>query len=139
MLFTFNSIENFNRSYGAFERDVFMKKPFVILVYATWCGHCKMMRDDWDDAASSAKGNHNIVEIESNIYDHLVNNHASEPFAELLSKNVSGFPTILKVDKKNTTNVSDQRSKQQLDALLSPSKTKTADLLKKYSSLKNQQ
>jgi hypothetical protein len=75
------------------------------------------MRPDWEKAI--AKTNQNVVEVESTVYNHLVNNHPVNPFSKMLANNVSGFPTIAKVDKKGIlTDVSSMRSKEDLGKLL---------------------
>jgi thiol-disulfide isomerase/thioredoxin len=43
------------------------KKPIIVgLIYAEWCGHCKSMKDDWENLTTFLNGKvAKVVEIES--------------------------------------------------------------------------
>ena len=44
--------EGFESSPSSFNDDIASGKK-VVWFYAPWCGHCKTMHKDWDDAASA--------------------------------------------------------------------------------------
>jgi len=95
-VFKFDKLDSFNSSFDKFESQVFKKQPFVLLVYANWCGHCTHMRDNWDTAVKGAA--ENVVEVEFDVLKHLTDTHDDNHFVQIL-KDVKGFPSIMTVHK----------------------------------------
>jgi len=60
--------------------------------FAPWCGHCKMMKDDWDALEHVTPKNINvtILEVENTLVEHLPPH---------IRQHVIGYPTIMKIDK----------------------------------------
>ena len=69
----------------------------IVLIHnMEFCGHCKMMENDWIMArASLLQKGINVMEIHSSQVGQLSN--------ELSSVNITGVPTILKVDARGRT------------------------------------
>ena len=65
------------------------KKPWMLLHYATWCGHCNAMKDDWSKFEKQNKENINIARINA---DMIKEGHVKT------DAEVNGFPAINFVD-----------------------------------------
>jgi thiol-disulfide isomerase/thioredoxin len=66
-----------------------MNKGAVVKFYATWCGHCQSMKEEWDKFVQKTSGSVNIIDVES---EH------SDKFLKIfpkLSDAAQGFPTII--------------------------------------------
>ena len=81
--------EGFESSPSSFNDDIASGKK-VVWFYAPWCGHCKTMHKDWDDAASAVNiGENHMVKIN-------VGNKNDVEHSKIAGKyNVQSFPTIL--------------------------------------------
>lgn len=81
--------EGFESSPSSFNNDIALGKK-VVWFYAPWCGHCKTMHKDWDDAASTVNiGENHMVKIN-------IGNKDDTEHSIIASKyNVQSFPTIL--------------------------------------------
>lgn len=81
--------EGFESSPSSFNDDIASGKK-VVWFYAPWCGHCKTMHKDWDDAASSVNiGENHMVKIN-------VGNKDDTEHSKIAGQyNVKSFPTIL--------------------------------------------
>ena len=89
------SIEGFESKPSTFNTDVSKGKKLVWF-YADWCGHCKSMKEEWDNASNEVDGK--MVKI------NLGNSEDSK--TEEISKKyeIQSFPTILLLEngeKKN--------------------------------------
>ena len=67
-------------------------EPCFVKFFAPWCGHCKMMKDDWDALEHVTPKNINvtILEVENTLVEHLPPH---------IRQHVIGYPTIMKIDK----------------------------------------
>ena len=74
-----------NDSDAAKLSDSMKSNNWIVLYYANWCGHCQMMKPEWNKAASMLANddNVNVGEIESEYIPKMTT-----------SPNVVGFPTI---------------------------------------------
>ena len=108
--------------------EAFKTRPFIVLIYATWCGHCRSMRSDWEDAKRSTS--YDIVEIESSAYDVLKNEN--DIFINTISNQINGYPTICKVENKKILPFDNVRNKEEFKRFMKKHGGPTA-LLKKYS------
>ena len=81
--------EGFESSPSSFNDDIASGKK-VVWFYAPWCGHCKTMHKDWDDAASAVNiGENHMVKIN-------VGNKDDAEHSKIAGKyNIQSFPTIL--------------------------------------------
>ena len=121
MIYYFNDIPNLNKSFEHFESNLLTKGPFVILVFADWCGHCKNMRTDWN--ASLKTATQDVVEVEASVYDHMTNTHPAHPFSQILSQNVRGYPTLGKIEHNKFSEYSQgSRTKTDFDKFLKKDK-----------------
>ena len=89
------SVEGFESKPSTFNTDVSKGKKLVWF-YADWCGHCKSMKEEWDNASNEVDGK--MVKI------NLGNSEDSK--TEEISKKyeIQSFPTILLLEngeKKN--------------------------------------
>ena len=113
-------------------RDHFKEnKPVVVLVYASWCGHCNNMRSDWDQCVKTSK--HAILEIENDMFSQF--NKQNDDFTNLLGS-IHSFPTILKIHNKKVIPYEGPRSVEGFSKLMG-SKAKNQNvnmqnLLSKY-------
>ena len=67
------------------------KQTIVVLVHASWCGHCTAFRPDWNRFCAS-KPDVLLVELEVDTFERLAA-YDAEAFS-LLARDVTGFPTI---------------------------------------------
>jgi len=81
--------EGFESSPSSFYNDIASGKKLVWF-YAPWCGHCKTMHKDWDDAASTINiGENHMIKINVGNTDDTKHSKISRQY------NVQSFPTIL--------------------------------------------
>ena len=98
MFYDFSSINNFNGSYSAFEKNVLGHTDFVLLVYADWCGHCKQMKGPWTESRNDNKSSAHIVEVSDIVFTHLRSQHGDNQLSMILS-GVHGYPFVAQVSK----------------------------------------
>lgn len=67
------------------------KRTIVVLVHASWCGHCTAFRPDWNRFCAS-RPELLLVELESDAIERLAA-YDAEAFS-LLARDVRGFPTV---------------------------------------------
>ena len=80
--------EGFESSSEELETQIGSGKKLV-LFYADWCGHCKKIKPDWDEAAKRANKDETVM-IKVNC------GGGSDKDKEIMSKyNVEGYPTII--------------------------------------------
>ena len=67
-------------------------EPCFVKIFAPWCRHCKMMKNDWDALEHVTPKNINvtILEVENTLVEHLPPH---------IRQRVIGYPTIMKIDK----------------------------------------
>ena len=124
VLYDFNTQQSVNQDYPGFIKDVLGKKPFILLVHAEWCGHCKHLMEGDKPWPTAVKANQSsdIVQIESKVFDHLKDKHPDLMFARLLSESVQGYPYIASVEANVPIDVSEanlpSRTTKDLDAFI---------------------
>jgi len=59
------------------------KRPWFVLFYAPWCGHCQRMASDWEQLATNVHGFANIAKVDATIEKSLA-----------AAWGVEGFPTL---------------------------------------------
>ena len=85
-----------------------VEKPTLIRFHASWCGHCKSMKNDWDKLKEMFKNdNVDIIDVEEGVLG---------VFPANLKENVNGFPTIKFFKNKNSSGV-EYQGPRTLDAL----------------------
>lgn len=112
--------------------QAFKTRPFIVLIYATWCGHCRSMRTEWEAAKRSSS--YDIVEMESSVFDTLKS--GNDHFMNTISSEVTGYPMICKVENKKIVPFHNERSKEEFKKFMTKNGGPTALLFKKYASAK---
>ncbi len=78
--------------------DIVMKSKDMWLIefYAPWCGHCKQLEPEWNQAASSLKGKIKVAKVDATVHQGLATRF-----------NVRGYPTIkiAKPGKKDRSSI----------------------------------
>ena len=81
--------EGFESSSSSFNNDIASGKKLVWF-YAPWCGHCKTMNNDWNDAASVVNiGENHMIKINVGNKDNVEHSKIAGQY------NIQSFPTIL--------------------------------------------
>lgn len=131
MIYDFSSTSELQKTFDEFNKNVLRNQQnFVLLVHATWCGHCLRLMPIWKDCTK----NHsklNIVNIDSEVYNHLQKNNKSHIFTRFLDENVQGFPTLLKIENKRIIPFEGDRDKTSIKKFLK-NKSLQSEILKKY-------
>jgi len=85
----------------------------MVLFYADWCGHCKKIKPDWDDAAKEAnKEDKKMIKVNCG--------GGTEKDKELMSKyNIEGYPTIIIFDNGTPSEYSGKRTKDDFLSIFS--------------------
>ena len=84
-----STIENFEASSSNFMDSVSSGKKLVWF-YAPWCGHCKSMHKDWDNAAAEVNlGDKTMVKVDVGDRNNPEHAKINKQFG------ISGYPTIL--------------------------------------------
>jgi len=107
-----NSKEGFEAAPEELESQIKDGKKLV-LFYADWCGHCKKIKPDWDDAAKDAnKEDKKMIKVNCG--------GGTEKDKELMSKyNIEGYPTIIIFDDGKPAEYSGKRTKDDFLSIFS--------------------
>lgn len=93
-------IRGLKKNMSEIEKEVVGFRPFVFLLHAKWCGHCKEMKPDWDTAISLNNDKDIIViEIEGDIFEKLQSDYPNHILTKIVEKQFMGFPHISGVTK----------------------------------------
>lgn len=68
------------------------QNPIIVLVYASWCGHCEQLKPEWEKMKLSVSSALNIIEIEESEKEQLEKYKQMNP-----SLVINGYPTIFKI------------------------------------------
>jgi len=118
VFFNLSTIQQLNQNYPNFAQTTLGKRPFVLLVYASWCGHCQHMASDWDDAVKEHEKTSDIAQVEHTVFQHLVDTHKDNLLSQIMQEGVKGFPFIATVGPmKSTGKIDVTESDQQRDKL----------------------
>lgn len=76
------------------EIDKLSKRPVLFFIYAEWCGHCKVMKPEWDKAKDAFKDRNDIsaIEVDSDAFNSLLPKLKA---SAVFMKSVTGYPTLL--------------------------------------------
>ena len=99
---TFNLSEAFESSCGELPQKLNKDKQLVMF-YADWCGHCKKIKPDWDEAAKEV-GYEKMIKVN-------VGDVTEEQKKTMNTYGIQGFPTILIFEKGNPSGPFESRDK----------------------------
>jgi len=102
--------EGFESKSGELEDQIADGKK-VVLFYADWCGHCKKLKPDWDDAAKEMNKDE-IVMIKVNCGE-----GTKEDKAIMEKYDIDGYPTIIIFEDGTPSKYEGKRSKEDLLSL----------------------
>ena len=108
-LYNFNKVGDISKKpFKVFEDTILGKKPFIMFVHASFCGHCRAMYPHYKVALDEIKSQDVIiVEISDDVFRHFYSSSDSD-VGTLLKETVQGFPTLCyvpPVDQKHTIHV----------------------------------
>ena len=89
-----STMQDMSQNYKQFAGSTLGKEDFIVLVYAKWCGHCKVMKPDWYELGHES--DMHTVTIEEDVYKHLINSHPENPLSKII-KDTRGYPFITNV------------------------------------------
>jgi thiol-disulfide isomerase/thioredoxin len=126
MLYNFNEMQTFNQQFKSFDQNVLGQRPFKLLVWAKWCGHCTRMEPNWNLATADCQDDCDIVQIEDNVARHLKSHHPNIEFVDVIN-HAKGYPFLASVSfaiKSNnnplpTVHVDEHGDARDLDGLMS--------------------
>ena len=106
---------NFSNSEGmttksceAFEDSIKSEDKKIGLVYASWCGHCKKIKPEWEEASKE-------LDQSKDLMPSVDVGGGTKEDKELMKKyGVKGFPTILMFENGEVTGTFDKRDKKSL-------------------------
>lgn len=82
-------------------KNIIGKKPVVVLYFANWCGHCKTLKPEWNNAINNLKNTKTLVNPKNVKYDAfekyiiaLENDSYDKDECPHVDQTVEGFPTI---------------------------------------------
>ena len=118
-------------NYAHFDNNV--ESPYIMLVYANWCGHCTQMEPAFVKAANSIGDDALVFRVEETVMSHLKQHHPSNKLSQIVS-GTSGFPTIYQIgqdgEKENYNGPRDEASLTKLFKATKASKAKTTSTAK---------
>ena len=90
------SVEGFEANASNFESTLGTSGKSLVLFYADWCPHCTKFKPTWETVSTSVNSEENKKMISIDVGD-----NSSESQKLMKEYNVSGFPTIVLIDKSN--------------------------------------
>lgn len=97
----FQELSSLNsKKFQFFANNVFEKHPFVLLVTAEWCGHCRILKPEITKGLKELKATKTpggkdavyIVHLSHDTFSHIAS-HERLVLAKILNGIVSGYPT----------------------------------------------
>jgi len=82
------------------------KDLWLVEFYAPWCGHCKALEPEWEEAATQLKGMARVAKVDATEEQALAGDH-----------DVTGYPSI-KVYKPKSTTFEDYQGERKADAII---------------------
>lgn len=83
------------------EQHVLGKQPFMLFVFANWCGHCMSTKPEWEKMCDTMKKENyasNLVRVNEATFQQL-RTHPTHILGRIMAKIVQGFPTIVYVNQ----------------------------------------
>ena len=94
------------KSCEAFEDSVKSEDKKLALVYASWCGHCKKMKPEWEEASKD-------LDQSKDLMPSVDVGEGTKEDKELMKKyDIKGFPTILMFENGEMIGTFDKRDKK---------------------------
>lgn len=103
MYVTFNLNEAFESSCTELPSKLKKDDKQLVLFYADWCGHCKKMKPQWDEA-SAELGDAKMIKVN-------VGDGTEEQKKTMSAYGIQGFPTIIKFENGKPNGQLDSRDK----------------------------
>tara|TARA_B110000261_G_C12902475_1_gene285018 strand:- start:285 stop:704 length:420 start_codon:yes stop_codon:yes gene_type:complete len=100
---TFNLSEAFESSCSELPNKLKQDDKQLVLFYADWCGHCKKIKPEWDEAATEV-GDEKMIKV--NLGD-----GTEEQKKTMTDYGIQGFPTIVKFENGSPNGQFESRDK----------------------------
>ncbi len=79
-----------NLTEANFEESMKSGKPWLIKIYAPWCGHCKRLAPVWSELADDLKGEVNVAAIDATVETTLARRFRISGYPSLFFTNDGG-------------------------------------------------
>lgn len=118
VLYNMSTMQNMSQSYPQFAGSTMGQEPFVVLVYADWCGHCRDFHPLWKEMLSDPSSPVNGVEVEESVFKHLTSAHPDNALAKIIS-GTRAYPNIITVTPElETSEYTGKRDRQSFASAL---------------------
>jgi thiol-disulfide isomerase/thioredoxin len=118
VLYNMSTMQNMSQSYQQFAGSTMGQEPFVVLVYADWCGHCRDFHPLWKEMLSDPSSPVNGVEVEESVFKHLTSAHPDNALAKIIS-GTRAYPNIITVTPElETSEYTGKRDRQSFASAL---------------------
>lgn len=104
MYTTFKLDEAFESTVAELPSKLKANEKQLVLFYADWCGHCKKLKPDWDEAAT-AVGSEKMIKVN-------VGDGTPEQVKTMNTYGIKGFPTILAFENGTVSGPFPSRDKE---------------------------
>ena len=103
---------------GSFKEMLKSDEVWLVEFYAPWCGHCKNLVPEWEQAAKSLKGVVKVAALDGTAFESVMRKY-----------DVKGFPT-LKIFGQNKKDPIDYQGERKADSIVSAGLKAVNDMVK---------
>jgi thiol-disulfide isomerase/thioredoxin len=108
------------KAYEEFKNNCPGKEVFYVFVYASWCGHCNVMKPELEKALKKIDSDSILVSVSDDAFALLVNDPETDKVFGKWFKKIEGFPCLVRVSKRKTvTEFKKERTAENITAFLS--------------------